>query len=89
MSDEHDDDSILPIERNVPIPPRKDSQIIHRELTYTFNQLQPGDSFWYPATTQDKAVKAIHRRAKEKGWKAATRREKRNGKWGTRIWRTE
>jgi hypothetical protein len=85
MNDKHDDS--LPIDHNVPIPPQKDSYVIHKKLTQTFNKLEPGDSFWYPASTHSTVIKGIHRRAKEKGWKAATRTEKRDGKWGVRIWR--
>jgi hypothetical protein len=75
------------IEDNVPIPPKR--QVKHKEFTEAFNKLQPGQSFWVECKSDEPPVAGLWSRARDKGWKVVARGEKNNGRWGTRIWRTE
>lgn len=67
------------IERNVPMEPA------HNKAKYPFRQLEIGESFFIPDTTQANIATMAWRWSKKLGRKYETR--KRPG--GVRVWRTE
>lgn len=83
------------IDHNIPIPTEARGGTRKYDHFYPFEQMQPGDSFWVPSTTQCTSG-AITKFSKKSGWKFTSRAQTKDGcsnkqvsrgKRGTRVWR--
>lgn len=69
----------IKIEKNIPLPKKAG---VGRALTYPWDDMEPGDSFFVET---DKSCPSAPQSARDKGWKFSNRRVEN----GFRIWRVE